>query len=95
MASVQLTATAQERLGRLLKTRDLPSYARARVVRRLKQLETFPEAGRRIEVGPWQDARVVTGPWWFVLVYVYDQSTETVSVTTIEDVRTATGTTAR
>lgn len=95
MTSVRLTDTARRRFNELLDTRPLPPAARDRLLRRLRQLERFPESGRPLLAGDWAGARVLAGPWWFVIVYVFDAATDSVVVTTIEDARMAPGSRAR
>ena len=66
----------------------------ARVVRTLRRLEEFPLLGAALE-GDWEGFRFLLGPWrWMIVVYVYDDSLEQVSVVTIQDARSSRAATA-
>ena len=94
MAKVLAAQRARSDLTRLIATHNLPDDTRDRVRRALSQLETFPLASRRL-VGRWHGFRVILGPWpWMLLVYQYDERTETVMVDAIHDARTASASTA-
>ncbi len=87
MARVVATRRASSDLSGLIATRHLPDDARDRVRRSLSQLETFPLAGRRL-TGRWRGFRVILGPWpWMLLVYQYDERTDTVTVDAVHDAR--------
>ena len=89
MARVELTARAIEGLDRLIITHSLPADTYARVYRSLSLLERFPKIGRRL-VGRWDQLRFILGPWrWLLVVYVYDDERELVSILTIEDARSS------
>ena len=90
MATVAAAQRARSDLADLIASRRLPADTRDRVRRSLSQLETFPLAGRRL-TGRWRGFRVLIGPWpWMLLVYQYDERTDTVTVDAIHDARTAT-----
>ncbi len=87
MATVVAAERARKDLTHLIITRSLPSDTRERVRRSLAQLETFPLAGRRLR-GRWRGFRALIGPWpWMILVYEYDESTDTATVSAIHDAR--------
>lgn len=89
MARVVVAERARTDLTQLVATRSLPAGARDRVRRSLSQLETFPLAGRRLN-GRWRGFRAVIGPRpWMILVYQYDERTDTVTIVAIHDARTA------
>ncbi len=89
MAKVVAAQRARSDLTRLIATHNLPDDTRDRVRRSLSQLETFPLAGGRL-AGRWRGFRVILGPWpWMLLVYQYDEGTDTVVVDAIHDARTA------
>jgi hypothetical protein len=89
VARVELTARAIERLDRLIITHSLPADTYARVYRSLSLLERFPKIGRKA-AGRWHQLRFILGPWrWLLIVYVYDDERELVSVLTIQDARSS------
>jgi plasmid stabilization system protein ParE len=89
VATVVVTPTAVEDLRRLIRTLSLPAKTTDRVRASLESLSTFPELGARL-TGRWEDFRFVLGPWrWMLLVYVYDEATDRVSIVTIQDARSA------
>jgi hypothetical protein len=93
VARVELTARAIERLDRLILTHSLPADTYARVYRSLSPLERFPEIGRKV-TGRWSRLRFILGPWrWLLIVYVYDEERELVSILTIQDARSTTAVT--
>jgi hypothetical protein len=94
MASVVAAQRARSDPTRLIATRNLPDDTRDRVRLSLSQLETFPLAGRRL-TGRWRGFRVILGPWpWMLLVYQYDERSDTVTVDAIHDARTASAATS-
>ncbi len=94
MAKVVAAERARSDLTQLIATRHLPADTRDRVRRSLSQLETFPLAGKRL-AGRWSAFRVVLGPWpWMLLVYQYDEPTDTVAVIAIHDARTGSSATS-
>jgi hypothetical protein len=93
VARVELTARAIEGLDRLIITHSLPADTYGRVYRSLRLLERFPKIGRKV-AGRWRDLRFILGPWrWLLIVYVYDEEKERVSVLTIQDARSSTAVT--
>ena len=94
MARVVAAQRARSDLTRFIATHNLPDDTRDRVRRSLSQLETFLLAGRRLN-GRWRGFRVVPGPWpWMLLVYQYDERSDTVTVDAIHDTRTASAATS-
>jgi plasmid stabilization system protein ParE len=91
---VDLTPAALEDLDRLIVTHSLPDGARARVDRSLRVLERFPKIGRKVG-GRWSRLRLILGPWrWLLIVYLYDEERDLVSVLTIQDARSSTAVTS-
>lgn len=78
----------------MMTSRQLPADTRERVRRSLSQLETFPLAGRRL-IGVWRAFRLILGPWpWMLVIYQYDETTDTVTVFAIHDARTGSAATS-
>lgn len=93
MADVRLSTIAAEDLNRLVLTHSLPDDTRTRVARSLRPLERFPLIGRALE-GRWQPFRLILGPWrWMLILYAYDQQSDTVLIATIQDARSTTAAT--
>jgi plasmid stabilization system protein ParE len=89
MARVVVAPTARDDLDALIGTLNLPQSTRSRVKARLRQLADFPRSGPELE-GRWAGFRFVLGPWpWMLLVYVFDEEADQVSVVTIQDARSA------
>jgi hypothetical protein len=89
VATVVVAPTAVADLQRLIDALHLPPDARSRVRHRLHQLGRFPESGQAL-TGRWAGFRFVLGPWrWMLIVYVYDEAADQVSVVTIQDSRSA------
>jgi mRNA-degrading endonuclease RelE of RelBE toxin-antitoxin system len=89
VARVVVAPTAIDDLDGLILSRHLPRNTRARVKARLNQLADFPEGGSELE-GRWKGFRFVLGPWsWMLIVYIFDEEADQVSVVTIQDSRTA------
>jgi hypothetical protein len=89
VARVELTAQAIEGLDRLIVTHSLPADTYARVYRSLSLLERFTKIGQKV-AGRWHQLRFILGPWrWLLIVYVYDDERELVSVLTIQDARSS------
>jgi plasmid stabilization system protein ParE len=94
MAKVVVTPTAVDNLDTLVRTLSLPRNTRDRVKSSLRPLSRFPKLGAPLE-GRWADFRFILGPWrWMLIVYVYDEAADRVSVVTIEDARSATAATS-
>jgi mRNA-degrading endonuclease RelE of RelBE toxin-antitoxin system len=94
MARVVVAQRARTDLSHLIASRRLPKDTRERVRRSLSQLETFPLAGRRL-IGGWQAFRLILGPWpWMLLIYQYDETTDTVTIFAIHDARTGSAATS-
>src|SRR5450759_3086759 len=89
MAKVVVTPTAVDNLDTLVRTLSRPWNTRDRVKLSLRPLSRFPKRGAPLE-GRWAEFRFVLGPWrWMLIVYVYDEAADRVSVVTIEDARSA------
>ncbi len=88
MAVVVVARRARSDLAQLITTRGLPANTRERVRASIEPLASFPQIGKRL-TGRWRGFRVVLGPWaWMLVVYVYDETTNTVTVVAIHDART-------
>lgn len=88
MAMVVVARRARSDLAQLIKTRGLPASTRERVRASIEPLASFPQIGKRL-TGRWGGFRVVFGPWaWMLVVYVYDETTNTVTVVAMHDART-------
>jgi hypothetical protein len=86
---VRLEPDAVEDLDRLILTHSLPADTRSRVRRSLGALERFPRLGRAVDE-PWAPLRWTLGPWrWLVILYVYDEQEDFVSVLSFEDARSS------
>jgi plasmid stabilization system protein ParE len=93
MAAVVVARRARSDLIDLIKTRRLPADAQARVRASIEPLGSFPQIGKRL-TGRWLSFRVILGPWpWMLLVYVYDEATNIVTIVAIHDARSATSAT--
>lgn len=87
--AVVVAPAARADLDDLAGRLSLPPNTRARVRARLRQLADFPRSGPELE-GRWAAFRFILGPWpWMLLVYVYDEEADQVSVVTIQDARSA------
>jgi hypothetical protein len=95
MARVVVSPSARDSLELLIKTHSLPSTTKTRVKRSLNRLGRFPLLGRAIEEGRWSGYRFILGPWrWLVILYKYDEESDTLMVASFEDGRSSAGGTA-
>jgi len=89
VASVIVTPRAARDIDDAMRSLGLPADTRRRVARSLRLLEQFPLAGRALE-GRWAPMRFVLGPWpWMILVYIYDEAADRVSVVAMYDARSS------
>lgn len=89
MALVVVTESARADLLSMILTHSLPPTTIDRVRAALAALAEFPQLGPALE-GRWDCFRFVLGPWpWMLLVYVWDDGADVVSVVTIQDARSA------
>lgn len=89
MARVVVTVSARADLRAMILTHSLPPTTTDRVRASLVALADFPRLGPVLE-GRWTGFRFVLGPWpWMLLLYVLDEPTDTVTVVTIQDARSA------
>ena len=89
MARITVTPAAAEDLDRLILTHSLPADTRARVRRSIEPLGRFPLLGAPLPAR-WEGFRFILGPWrWMVILYVFDEDEDRVSVVTIQDGRSA------
>ena len=94
MAKVIVTPQARRDLDEAISALNLPDDAWARIARSLRTLETFPLAGVELG-GRWTPARFVLGPWfWMILLYRYEEPSDSVYVVAMHDGRSATSATA-
>lgn len=78
-----------EDLDRMMITHSLPPDTKDRAKRSLRVLEQFPNIGRQLN-GRWHPMRFILGPWrWMLIVYSFDESSNTVLVLTIQDARSS------
>jgi len=94
MANVVVAQRARTDLADLIQTRSLPDDAVWRVRASIEPLASFPQIGKRLS-GRWRGFRVILGPWpWMLIVYVYDEPTNTVAIAAIHDAREASSATS-
>jgi plasmid stabilization system protein ParE len=93
VARVIVTESARADLRSMILTHSLPPPTTDRVRAALAALAEFPQLGPVLE-GRWIGFRFVLGPWpWMLLVYVWDEKADVVSVVTLQDARSATAAT--
>jgi hypothetical protein len=89
MSRVVVAQRARTDLDQLIRTHNLPVDSASRVQVLLQPLASFPNIGKRL-TGRWRGFRVILGPWpWMLIVYVFDEPTDTVAVVAIHDARSA------
>ena len=89
MATVVVAETARFDLDEMILTHSLPASTRDRVRSALRPLAAFPLLGPAL-TGRWSGLRFILGPWpWMLLVYEHDDTTDRVSIVTIQDARSA------
>lgn len=94
MARVVVAQRARTDPGQLIRTRNLPVDTVPRVHVLLQSLASFPNIGKRL-TGRWRGFRVILGPWpWMLIVYVFDEPTNTVAIVAIHDARSASSATS-
>ena len=94
MPRVVVTATARDKLDRLIETHSLPADTPRRVAHSTRPLKRFPLLGKQL-YGRWSGHRSIVGPWpWMVVVYAYDERSDTVTIVTVQDGRNATSATS-
>lgn len=75
-------------LDRITDRYELPADTRQRVVKSVRHLESFPQAGSKL-TGTWSEFRFVLGPWpWMLIVYALVDP-DRVAIVSIEDSRAA------
>ena len=94
MARVVVAQRARTDLADLILTRSLPADTASRVRASTEPLASFPQIGKRL-TGRWRDFRVILGPWhWMLIVYLYDEPTNTVAIVAIHDAQEASSATS-
>ena len=89
MARVVIAERAQVNLSRMILTHSLPANTREGVRSAIAPLDEFPQLGPELK-GRWRHFRFVLGPWpWMLIVYRWDEATDTVVVVTIQDARSS------
>ena len=89
MARVVIAERAQVNLRRMILTHSLPGNTKERVRSAIAPLAEFPQLGPELR-GRWRNFRFVLGPWpWMLIVYRWDEATDTVVVVTIQDARSS------
>jgi plasmid stabilization system protein ParE len=95
VARVVVTESARADLRSMILTHSLPPPTIDRVRAALATLAEFPQLGPALE-GRWTGFRLVLGPWpWMLLVYVWDEESDVVSVVTIQNARSASAASGR
>lgn len=85
----RVAAGAQDDLDRLIEVLSLPPDTWSRTVSSMRTLITAPLAGKAL-ADPFAPARWILGPWpWMVLVYLYDEGADTVTVVAVQDGRSS------
>jgi plasmid stabilization system protein ParE len=97
VAQIFWAESARSALDRLILSHSLPTDTRERVKHSLLPLARFPRLGPEIaQLQDGKELRFLIGPWpWLVLVYVYDERTDRVTVVSPEDGRSAHATVTR
>ena len=89
MATVVVVRQAVDDLAAISRTHSLPRDTPERVRRSIAPLGEFPLLGAPL-TGRWTGFRFLLGPWrWMLVVYRYDEETDTVAIVTILDARSA------
>jgi plasmid stabilization system protein ParE len=89
VATVIVTPQAARDIDDAIRQLGLPPDTRSRVARSLRLLQQFPRAGRALE-RRWVPMRFIVGPWpWMILVYVYDEGDDRVSIVAMYDARSS------
>jgi plasmid stabilization system protein ParE len=89
MTRVVVAERAQGNLRRMIRTHSLPGNTRERVQTAIAPIAEFPQLGPELR-GRWRQFRFVLGPWpWMLIVYRWDEATDTVVVVTIQDARSS------
>lgn len=89
MARVVITERAQANLRTMIRTHSLPGTTPERVRVAIAPLGEFPQLGPELH-GRWKPLRFVLGPWsWMLIVYRWDDVTDSVVVVTIQDARSS------
>jgi plasmid stabilization system protein ParE len=97
VARVFWAESARSALDQLILSHSLPADTRDRVKRSLLPLGRFPRLGPEIaQLEDGKELRFLIGPRpWLVLVYIYDDETDRVTVVSPEDGRAAASTVTR
>jgi plasmid stabilization system protein ParE len=94
MARVVVAQRARKDLAELIQTRSLPADTGSRVRSSIEPLASFPQIGKML-TGRWRGFRLILGPWrWMLIVYLYDEPTNTVAILAIHDAREASSATS-
>jgi len=94
MARVVVAQRARKDLAELIQTRSLPPTTGSRVRSSIEPLASFPQIGKLL-TGRWRGFRLILGPWrWMLIVYLYDEPTNTVAILAIHDAREASSVTS-
>ena len=94
MARVVVAQRARKDLAELIQTRRLPADTGSRVWSSIEPLGKFPQIGKPL-TGRWRGFRLILGPWrWMLIVYLYDEPTNTVAILAIHDAREASSATS-
>jgi plasmid stabilization system protein ParE len=94
MARVVVAQRARKDLAELIQTRSLPVDTASRVRSSIEPLASFPQIGKLL-TRRWRGFRLILDPWpWMLIVYLYDEPTNTVAILAIHDAREASSATS-
>jgi hypothetical protein len=89
VAAVVVARQAVDDLTSLSTTHSLPRDTAERVRRAIAPLREFPLLGAPL-TGRWTGFRFLLGPWrWMLVVYRYNDETDTLVIVTIQNARSA------
>ena len=89
MARLVIAERARVNLRATIRTPSLPASTQERVRIAIAPLAEFQQLGPGLR-GRWEQFRFVRGPWpWMLIVYRWDEVTDTVVVVTIQDARSS------
>ena len=89
MARLVVAERALVNLRAMIRTHSLPANTQERVRIAIAPLAEFLQLGPGLR-GRWEQFRFVLGPWpWMLIVYRWDEVTNTVVVVTIQDARSS------
>lgn len=94
MARVVLARTAVADLERIVRSHSLAPNTPQRLAKSLAGLRDFPKLVASL-AGRCSGLRFVLGPWrWLLCVYIYNETSDTVTIVTFQDGRSSKAATA-